>query len=292
MTTTNTAEPDEAPEGVDADQVDTTASVQPKARRTKFRRRVSGLLALGIALTACGALYTALTPATQTADAADASTGSQAYQRGEQVFNTTCIQCHGANLQGEQNRGPSLIGVGSAAVFFQVSTGRMPLAGQSEQAVPKPTPFTPQQIDDLEAFIQAHGGGPQRPAGTGDQLVGDDPARGGQLFRLNCAQCHGDTGQGGALSSGMFAPSLRYTAPDVVYTAMLSGPQNMPKFSDGTLSPTQKQDIIAYIKSVQGTNNPGGNSLDGLGPISEGFVAWTLGILALVGMTLWIGAKA
>jgi ubiquinol-cytochrome c reductase cytochrome c subunit len=292
MTTTNTAEPDEAPEGVDADQVDTTTSVKPKARRTKFRRRVSGLLALGIALTACGALYTALTPSAQTADAADASTGSQAYQRGEQVFNTTCIQCHGANLQGEQNRGPSLIGVGSAAVFFQVSTGRMPLAGQSEQAVAKPTPFTPQQIDDLEAFIQAHGGGPQRPAGTGDQLVGDDPARGGQLFRLNCASCHGDTGQGGALSGGKFAPSLRYTAPDVVYTAMLSGPQNMPKFSDGTLSPTQKQDIIAYIKSVQGTNNPGGNSLNGLGPISEGFIAWTLGILALVGMTLWIGAKA
>jgi ubiquinol-cytochrome c reductase cytochrome c subunit len=296
MTTTNTAEPDEAPEGVDTDQVDTpaasAASKSPRARRTKFRRRVSGLLALGIALTACGALYTALTPAAQTADAADASDSSQAYQRGEQLYNTTCIQCHGANLQGEQNRGPSLIGVGSAAVFFQVSTGRMPLAGQSEQAVAKPTPFNPQQIDDLEAFIQAHGGGPQRPAGTGDQLVGDDPARGGQLFRLNCASCHGDTGQGGALSGGKFAPSLRYTPPDVIYTAMLSGPQNMPKFSDGTLSPTQKQDIIAYIKSVQGTNNPGGNSLNGLGPISEGFIAWTLGILALVGMTLWIGAKA
>jgi ubiquinol-cytochrome c reductase cytochrome c subunit len=297
MTTTNTAEPDEAPDEVDTDLIDSpAASVKPSARkgsrRTKFRRRVSGLLALGIALTACGALYTALTPSAQTADAADAPSSSQAYQQGEQIFNTTCIQCHGANLQGEQNRGPSLIGVGSAAVFFQVSTGRMPLAGQSEQAVAKPTPFTPQQIDDLEAFIQAHGGGPQRPAGTGDQLVGDDPARGGQLFRLNCAQCHGDTGQGGALSGGKFAPSLRYTPPDVIYTAMLSGPQNMPKFSDGQLTPTEKQDIIAYIQSVQGSNNPGGNSLNGLGPISEGFIAWTLGILALVGMTLWIGAKA
>jgi ubiquinol-cytochrome c reductase cytochrome c subunit len=297
MTTNNTAEPDEAPDGVETDQVDApAASPKPSARRssrrTKFRRRVSGLLALGIALTACGALYTALTPTAQTADAADASTNAQSYARGEQLFNTTCIQCHGANLQGEQNRGPSLIGVGSAAVFFQVSTGRMPLAGQSEQAVAKPTPFTQQQIDDLEAFIQAHGGGPQRPAGTGDQLVGNDPARGGQLFRLNCAQCHGDTGQGGALSGGKFAPSLRYTSTDVIYTAMLSGPQNMPKFSDGQLTPTEKQDIIAYIQSVQGSNNPGGNSLNGLGPISEGFIAWTLGILALVGMTLWIGAKA
>jgi ubiquinol-cytochrome c reductase cytochrome c subunit len=295
--TNNTAEPDEVPDGVDTDQVDAPAisvkpSVRKGSRRTKFRRRVSGLLALGIALTACGALYTALTPDTQSANAADAATTSQSYQQGEQVYNTTCIACHGANLQGEQNRGPSLIGVGSAAVFFQVSTGRMPLAGQSEQAVAKPTPFTPQQIDDLEAFIQAHGGGPQRPAGSGNPLVGDDPARGGELFRLNCAQCHGDTGQGGALSGGKFAPSLRYTSTDVIYTAMLSGPQNMPKFSDGQLTPTEKQDIIAYIQSMQGTNNPGGNSLNGLGPISEGFIAWTLGILALVGMTLWIGAKA
>jgi ubiquinol-cytochrome c reductase cytochrome c subunit len=301
MTTKNTAEPDEAPEGVDTDPVDTPAasavsevpSARRGSRRTKFRRRVSGVLALGIALTACGALYTALTPSAQTADAADANTNSQSYQRGEQIYNTTCIQCHGANLQGEQNRGPSLIGVGSAAVFFQTSTGRMPLSGgQSAQAESKPPVLSAQDIDDLEAFISAHGGGPARPAGTGDQLVGDNPARGGQLFRLNCASCHGDTGQGGALSGGKYAPSLRYTSTDVIYTAMLSGPENMPKFSDGQLSPTEKQDIIAYIKSVQGSNNPGGNSLNGLGPISEGFVAWTLGILALVGMTLWIGAKA
>jgi ubiquinol-cytochrome c reductase cytochrome c subunit len=169
----------------------------------------------------------------------------------------------------------------------------MPLDGQSAQAVSKPTMFTPEQIDELEAYIQAHGGGPQQPAASGDALVGDDPARGGQLFRLNCAQCHNFTGQGGALSGGKFAPSLQEASPDVIYTAMLSGPQNMPKFSDGQLTPSEKQDIIAYIKSVQGgQNDPGGNSLDGLGPISEGFIAWTLGILALVGMTLWIGAKA
>jgi ubiquinol-cytochrome c reductase cytochrome c subunit len=78
-----------------------------------------------------------------------------------------------------------------------------------------------------------------------------------------------------------------------MYTAMLSGPQNMPKFSDRQLTPQEKQDIIAYITSVQnGSNDPGGNGLGGLGPISEGFIAWAVGIAALVGVTLWIGAKA
>ena len=31
---------------------------------------------------------------------------------------------------------------------------------------------------------------------------------------------------------------------------MLTGPQNMPKFSDRQLTPEEKKDIIAYIKSV------------------------------------------
>ena len=35
--------------------------------------------------------------------------------------------------QGVEDKGPSLIGVGSAAVEFQVATGRMPAAGQSAQ---------------------------------------------------------------------------------------------------------------------------------------------------------------
>lgn len=269
-----------------------TAAKEGRLRpRTKLRRRISGLLALGVALVGAGALYSVLTPTPQVAHA-DGSNAAMIAQ-GKQLFENTCITCHGSNLQGEANRGPSLIGVGSAAVYFQVSTGRMPLAAQSSEAVEKPSMFTPQQIDALEAYIQSIGGGPQVPAQSGAQLIGSDPARGGDLFRLNCASCHNFTGQGGALSSGKFAPSLQNASPEVIYTAMLSGPQNMPKFSDRQLTPTEKKDIIAYVKSVAGANNnPGGNALGGLGPVSEGFVMFALGIAALVGVTLWIGAKA
>jgi ubiquinol-cytochrome c reductase cytochrome c subunit len=280
MTTTKNA--DSAGEG---------ATRAPRRRsRSKFRRRMSGLLALGVALIGAGALYSVLTPTPQTAHAAD---DTALMQQGAQIYNTTCITCHGANLQGVEDRGPSLIGVGSAAVYFQVSTGRMPLNQQGAQAESKPAMFNSQQVDALGAFIQAHGGGPQAPTKSADQLIGDNAARGGQLFRLNCASCHNFTGQGGALSGGKYAPSLQSTPPDVLYTAMQSGPQNMPKFSDRQLTPEEKSDIIAYVKSVQGgENDPGGNGLGGLGPISEGFIAWMVGIVALVGVTLWIGAKA
>lgn len=267
-----------------------SAAKRRQGRRTKFHRRMAGLLALGVALMGAGALYAVFAPEPQTAQA---QTDPALLRKGEQIYNNTCITCHGENLQGVQGRGPSLIGVGEAAVYFQTSTGRMPMVRQEAQAQRKPPRLTPDQIDALGAYIQANGGGPERPAESGAELRGSNPARGAELFRLNCASCHNFTGQGGALSSGKFAPALAPATEEEIYTAMLTGPQNMPKFSDRQLTPEEKQDIVAYVKSVaEGENSPGGNPLGGLGPASEGVIAWVVGIGALIGATLWIGSRA
>lgn len=95
------------------------------------------------------------------------------------------------------------------------------------------------------------------------------------------------------MSSGKFAPNLDQATEQDIYHAMLTGPQNMPKFSDRQLTPEEKKDIIAYVKSVtNGNNNPGGNSLGGYGPGPETVIAWVVGLGALIGLTLWIGARA
>ncbi|MDT7710131.1 MAG: ubiquinol-cytochrome c reductase cytochrome c subunit [Pseudonocardiales bacterium] len=270
----------------------------PRGPRTRFRRRLAGALALGIGLLTAGVGYTVLTP---TAQVAQAQGDAALIAKGQQLYNNACISCHGANLQGVQDHGPSLVGVGDAAAYFQVSTGRMPLARQEAQAVRKPTlpQFNPEtdegkaNLDALGAFIQSNGGGPTVPAVTGAALRGPDPARGGELFRLNCASCHNFTGRGGALSSGKFAPPLDPASEEQIYAAMLSGPQNMPKFSDRQLAPAEKEDIIAYIKSVSGdNNNPGGNPLGSIGPVSEGLVAFIVGLASLIGVALWLGAKS
>ncbi|MGH3948763.1 MAG: cytochrome bc1 complex diheme cytochrome c subunit [Pseudonocardiaceae bacterium] len=263
----------------------------PKQRsHSKFRRHVAGMLALGMALIAAGALYAVFAPEPQTARAQE---DPALIRKGAQIYNNTCITCHGANLAGVEDRGPSLIGIGAAAVYFQTSTGRMPMVRQEAQAHRKPPSLTPGEIDALSAYVQAHGGGNTMPEESGLALRGDDPARGGELFRLNCASCHQFTGRGGALSSGKWGPALDGVKNDVIYAAMLTGPQNMPKFSDRQLSPEEKKDIIAYVQSVtDGNNNPGGNSLGGYGPMPEGLIAWIVGIAALVGVSLWIGAKS
>jgi ubiquinol-cytochrome c reductase cytochrome c subunit len=261
-----------------------------KRNRSKLRRRISGALALGIALVAAGGLYTLLMPHPQTAQAAP---DPALIRQGEQLYTESCITCHGRNLEGVNDHGPSLIGVGGAAVDFQLSTGRMPLAEQGAEAERRPPVYNPQQIAALDAYIQQVGGGPEAVSESNAALLGPDSARGGELFRLNCASCHNFTGRGIALSSGKTAPNLHDATEQQMYEAMVTGPESMPKFSDRQLTPEEKKDIIAYVKSVtNGNNNPGGNDLGGYGPGPETVIAWVVGLGALIGITLWIGARA
>src|SRR6188472_1702731 len=261
----------------------------------RLRRRLSAALLLLIGLAVAGGLAATLTPAPQVAVADESE--SALLRTGKQLFDTSCVTCHGANLQGVADRGPSLIGVGEAAVYFQVSTGRMPAMRGEAQAPQKPPQFDAAQIDALGAYVQANGGGPTVPRDDNGQiaqesLLGSDVARGGDLFRLNCASCHNFTGKGGALSSGKYAPELTNAEPAQIYTAMLTGPQNMPKFSDRQLSPDEKRDLVAYVRMAAEAPDPGGYGLGGLGPTSEGMAAWIIGIVACIGVCLWIGARA
>ncbi|OOK68183.1 menaquinol-cytochrome c reductase cytochrome c subunit [Mycobacterium kansasii] len=119
---------------------------------------MSGGLLLLIALTVAGGLAAVLTPTPQVAVADESS--SALLRTGKQLFDTSCVSCHGANLQGVPDHGPSLIGVGEAAVYFQVSTGRMPAMRGEAQAQRKEPIFDEAQIDALGAYVQANGAGP------------------------------------------------------------------------------------------------------------------------------------
>ncbi len=263
--------------------------------RRRLRRRLSAGLLLIVGLAAAGGLAATLTPTPQVA-VADEST-SALLRTGKQLFETSCVSCHGANLQGISGRGPSLVGVGEAAVYFQVSTGRMPAMRGEAQAPRKEPIYDEAQIDALGAYVQANGGGPTVVRDANGQiaqqsLIGNDLARGGDLFRLNCASCHNFTGKGGALSSGKYAPELDQANPQQIFTAMLTGPQNMPKFSDRQLTPEEKKDIVAYVRTASETTNPGGYGLGGYGPAPEGMAIWIVGMVAVIGVALWIGARA
>jgi ubiquinol-cytochrome c reductase cytochrome c subunit len=245
---------------------------------------VAGLMA---ALVLTGALYSALSPAYASQETT--ATESSAEAAGRELYERSCITCHGENLEGVPTRGPSLIGVGEAAVYFQVHTGRMPLVRQEAQAPDKPAVFSDEEIDQLMAYVQANGGGPTLPSGD---LRDGDLAEGGELFRLNCASCHNFVGEGGALSSGKRAPSLEDSEDLEIYAAMLSGPENMPVFGDNQLTPEEKRSIINYVQTVKEQADPGGFGVGRIGPVAEGVVIWVVGVAALLFGIFWMGSKA
>jgi ubiquinol-cytochrome c reductase cytochrome c subunit len=270
-----------------------------RAARGKLRRRLEAAVRLIAALTIVGGLYSAYAPGVGRAE--DVPALSDAAKHGKELYETSCITCHGTNAQGVQGRGPSLIGVGSAAVVFQVATGRMPLARQEAQAQRKDPMYSEQDAADMGAYIQELGGGPQLPSTSSiDQDVKkaqSDPktlAHGGELYRVNCSSCHAFSTHGGALSSGKFAPTLEHSTNRDMYGAMLTGPQNMPVFGNNQLSPDDKAAIIAYVQSLNknSSSDPGGWNIGRYGPVPEGLVIFLVGIAALVFATLWIAGKS
>jgi len=264
------------------------AATRRLSRGSRSFRRLSGGLALLLALITVGFAYAALSPTPQVAKADSVDPAKIA--AGKNLYMNSCISCHGVNLQGVQDKGPSLIGVGQAATYFQVKTGRMPAAENAAQNPRKNPFFNDTEIDQLSAFIEANGGGPRVPEGTLQNQA--EIARGGELYRLNCASCHNFTGQGGALSQGKYAPNLHSATDQEIYAAMLSGPENMPKFSEGQLTPDEKKAIISFIQTNKETVDPGGLPLGGYGPAPEGLIAFLVGMVAIVGVTLWMGARA
>lgn len=279
-----------------------TAPAPTRSASTKRRRKATGALVIAAGLLGAGAIATAVVPEPQVATAQQDQAALIA--EGKSIYDVACITCHGQNLQGVEDRGPSLVGTGAGSVYFQVHSGRMPAADNEAQAERKKPRYNEHQIVALAAYVDQYGGGPgivTNPDGTVAQesLRGvsgesrdEELARGGELFRLNCASCHNFTGRGGALSAGKYAPILDPANEQEIYQAMLTGPQNMPKFSDRQLTPDEKKDIIAYIKNSDTKVSPGGYGLGGLGPVTEGAAMWLVGIVALIGATLWIGSRS
>ncbi|MGE5830620.1 MAG: c-type cytochrome [Micromonosporaceae bacterium] len=258
--------------------------------RGRVYRRLSVAVRLVAALTLVGGVYAAFAPG-QRAGAQDTPPLSAQAQEGKQIYETSCISCHGRNAQGVPDRGPSLIGVGSAAVEFQVGTGRMPLARQEAEAVRKQPQLSLDEARKIGAYIEELGGGPQLPEGD-DLHTGGDLARGGELFRVNCSSCHAFSANGGALSSGKSAPSLEDATDRDLYAAMLTGPQNMPVFGDNQLTPQEKRDIIAYVQNLKSDRDPGGFGMGRYGPVPEALAIFLVGMVALIFTTLWIAGKS
>ncbi len=256
----------------------------------KRRRPAAGYVVVLLGLVLVGAVYATITGSGNSAAATDPTVSQAEIAQGRQIFQQTCATCHGLVAQGT-SVAPSLIGVGAAAVDFQVSTGRMPLREPNAEAPRKPQQLTPAQTRAVAEYVQSLGGGPPIPTAAQVSTSGANLALGQELFTANCTQCHNFVGAGGALTYGKYAPALTASTPTQIYEAMVTGPEAMPVFNDTTVTPDEKRDIIAYVTATRSQVNPGGFSLGRIGPVTEGIFAFLGLLFFMVLAAMWITAK-
>jgi ubiquinol-cytochrome c reductase cytochrome c subunit len=176
---------------------------------------------------------------------------------------------------------------------FMLTTGRMPIPKVEIQPRRKNPVYSLAQIAVLVRYVATFGQGPAVP--RVDPAAGD-LGEGAELYEQNCAACHSSTGVGGALTSGLQAPSLVDSTPRQIVESMRLGGAGlrtgkMPKFGPDVLDDRQVNSIVRYVQYLQHPNDRGGGNLGHIGPVVEGFVAWAGTLLILVLFVRWIGRK-
>ncbi|HZA83352.1 MAG TPA: c-type cytochrome [Actinomycetes bacterium] len=249
-----------------------------------------------------------LTPATGTATAGRAGLAAQQQPsdspaltaRGRELYQTACASCHGPDPSGPSYypRVPSLKDTGgAAAVNWVLRTGRMPWKDNKGPAIERGEPrFNDEDIRALATYVGREVGDAQIP--QVDPAQGD-LRRGRELYGQACAACHGMNGAGSALGGDNIAVSLQDVSPLDVAEAIKIGPGEMPVggglagYEYGTGESTREvNDIARYVESLRNDPyNRGGAPIGGKGPVPEGFVAWVIGLGALVLAARWIAGR-
>ena len=90
---------------------------------------------------------------------------------------------------------------------------------------------------------------------------------------------------------GARVPPLNKSTPRQIAEAVRVGPYLMPRFSEKAITPTQLNDIVAYVQWTKNPDERGGWALGNLGPWPEGMVTWLLAASLLVAMCVVLGRR-
>ncbi len=222
---------------------------------------------------------------------------------GRDLYMRDCAWCHGSEGRGT-DRAPDLVSGTNGPAFtdFMLSSGRMPI-DPGERVARHESIYSRAQIDQIVEFSATLGApGPHIPE---FDLSSADIARGGELYQENCAACHSTTGIGGALTQGKFvdaggaiAQSAAIVAPPVtdatdveVAEAIRVGPGTMPVFSEETVDAADLNAIVRYVAYLRDPDDRGGAEIGHVGPVTEGAVAWIVGLGLLLVFVRWVGTR-
>ncbi len=148
--------------------------------------------------------------------------------------------------------------------------------------------LSPREIRSIIAYLVtlAPGGIPIPDVDVASGSLSD----GERVYQLDCAPCHGTTGNGGAVGTRS-APNLRSATPIQIAEAVRVGPTTMPLFGPSTITQDDLNSLVRYVLYLRNPDDPGGASLGRVGPLLEGFFALVVGLGALIVATRMIGER-
>ena len=206
---------------------------------------------------------------------------------GAGLYQANCTRCHGPQGQGVPDHGPALKDSGALGADFYLRTGYMPLSDPHDQPMRSRPVFSERQLGELIAFVASLGHGPPIPS---PQPQRGNVSAGMQLFTDHCAGCHQEVARGGYVTGARVPPLTDATARQVA-EAVRQGPYLMPRFSKGTISDAQLNDLVAYVEYAKHPANRGGWSIGDIGPWPEGMVTWLLAAVAIVFTCTLVGRR-
>jgi cytochrome c oxidase cbb3-type subunit III len=192
-----------------------------------------------------------------------------------QLYTQNCAGCHGADGRLGSARplnDPLYLAVASADVLRQVTAKGVigtPMPAFSQQAGGH---LTDKQIDALVEGMRSRWGRPNDfkdvalpPYSLQDAIASGsgsgDPQRGAGVFGVNCAQCHGADGRGGAKAGSVVDPNfLALTSDQSLRTTTIAGRSDLGKpdwranVPTLPMSPQEISDVVAWLVAQRGNN--------------------------------------
>ena len=93
---------------------------------------------------------------------------------------------------------------------------------------------------------------PKKAAARANPLAADPEARtaGAKLFAQHCAECHGETAEGGKKGPSLRASDVQQATPGAIFWVLTNGVvrRGMPVWSK--LPDAQRWQLVSYIKSL------------------------------------------
>ncbi|MGH2817434.1 MAG: cytochrome bc1 complex diheme cytochrome c subunit [Actinomycetota bacterium] len=210
-------------------------------------------------------------------------------QDGRTMYLRDCAWCHGADATGTVN-GPDLTDAGPALVDFMLSSGRMPISAPDRVVERNDPYYDAVEVEAIVRYVATIAA--SEPTIPELNLENADLGEGALLYEDNCAACHSTTGIGAALTSGRIAPPVRDATAVQVAEAVRTGPGTMPVFDENVLDEEQLGALVRYVVYLSDPSDKGGHPLGRLGPVSEGAVAWIIGLGLMIGVIRWIGTSS